>query len=177
MNWHDIFSYDANRGVLVWKVRPREWFKTHRAYSTVNARCVNKDAGTFSATNSGVPICVQIRLRKKTCMAHRIIWEMANGPIPEGMLVDHVDGNAWNNVLSNLRLATKAHNAYNSRRPRNNTSGHKGVSWNASRRKWVACIATNKKNRCLGAYASLEDAAAAYATAAKDERGSFARLG
>lgn len=41
---------------------------------------------------------------------HRLIYETFNGPIPEGMLVDHIDGNRSNNALSNLRLVTQSNN-------------------------------------------------------------------
>jgi len=44
---------------------------------------------------------------------HRVIWEEANGQIPDGMVVDHVDGDKTNNDLSNLRLATYSQNGHN----------------------------------------------------------------
>ena len=41
---------------------------------------------------------------------HRLIYETFNGPIPKGMLVDHIDGNRSNNALYNLRLVTQSDN-------------------------------------------------------------------
>lgn len=53
--------------------------------------------------------------------AHIIIWEAFNGPIPEGMVIDHIDGNRSNNKLSNLRLVTQSENMKNAQ-----INGHKG---------------------------------------------------
>lgn len=39
---------------------------------------------------------------------HRHVWEEAHGPIPDGYVVHHVDGNPLNNHLSNLQLVTRA---------------------------------------------------------------------
>lgn len=35
---------------------------------------------------------------------HRAVWEEANGPIPEGAVIHHIDGNPSNNALDNLML-------------------------------------------------------------------------
>lgn len=60
--------------------------------------------------------------------AHRYAWERENGPIPEGMQVDHI---CWNRACVNaqhLRLATRYENARNLSGPRaDNTSGYRGV--------------------------------------------------
>ncbi|MCU1197511.1 HNH endonuclease [Stenotrophomonas maltophilia] len=45
-----------------------------------------------------------------TWYAHRLVWEAAHGPIPEGMQIDHLDSNAGNNALSNLDLVTPQEN-------------------------------------------------------------------
>ena len=37
---------------------------------------------------------------------HRMIWENANGPIPDGMVIAHLDGDSSNNKLENLALMT-----------------------------------------------------------------------
>jgi hypothetical protein len=38
---------------------------------------------------------------------HRYIWEQANGPIPEGMVVRFLDGNKMNVTLDNLLLVSR----------------------------------------------------------------------
>ncbi|MBQ7023530.1 MAG: HNH endonuclease [Akkermansia sp.] len=54
-----------------------------------------------------------------TFLVHRLVWEVFNGPIPEGMTVNHKDENKLNNSLSNLELMTMAENAnYGSRNER-----------------------------------------------------------
>lgn len=52
---------------------------------------------------------------------HRLIWETFNGEIPEGMVIDHIDGNRKNNNISNLRLVSQADNMKNAQ-----ILGHKG---------------------------------------------------
>lgn len=39
-------------------------------------------------------------------MDHRVVWVIANGPIPEGYTINHKDGVKNNNALTNLELAT-----------------------------------------------------------------------
>lgn len=39
----------------------------------------------------------------KTVLVHRHVWEQANGPIPDGWVVHHVDLNPLNNELGNLQ--------------------------------------------------------------------------
>jgi DNA (cytosine-5)-methyltransferase 1 len=50
---------------------------------------------------------------KKVVRAHRIVWIAANGPIPEGLVVDHINRNRSDNRLSNLRLVDAQGNAAN----------------------------------------------------------------
>lgn len=52
---------------------------------------------------------------------HRLIYETFNGPIPENMCVDHIDGNRTNNALNNLRLVTQSDNMQNAMK-----NGHAG---------------------------------------------------
>lgn len=46
----------------------------------------------------------------KLCAVHRLVWMAFNGPIPEGMQVNHLDENPRNNSLSNLNLMTPKEN-------------------------------------------------------------------
>ena len=51
-----------------------------------------------------------LRTRKdhtgKLRMEHNLVWEKANGPIPEGMFIHHIDHNKTNNDIDNLQLVT-----------------------------------------------------------------------
>lgn len=42
---------------------------------------------------------------------HRVIWEAFYGPIPKGLVVDHIDGDRMNNSIDNLQLLTRAANS------------------------------------------------------------------
>lgn len=55
--------------------------------------------------------------------AHRLVWEIFNGEIEEGLEIDHKDGNKSNNSIGNLRKVTKKVNARNRSMMPNNTSG------------------------------------------------------
>ena len=63
---------------------------------------------------------------------HRIVWEAFNGPIPEGMEVNHVNECTWDNRLENLNLLT--HKENNNWGTRNKRAGN-GIA--KSRRKMV----------------------------------------
>jgi hypothetical protein len=40
-----------------------------------------------------------------------LVWEVANGPIPAGLEINHKDGNKQNNALGNLELVSAAQNS------------------------------------------------------------------
>lgn len=93
---------------------------------------------------------------------HRVIWEFVNGPIPEGMVVDHINGDRSDNRLVNLRLATPSQNAQNRQKSKNNSSGIKGISYHQRDKKWHAYIGVNRKQLYLGSYSSASEAENVY---------------
>jgi len=95
---------------------------------------------------------------------------------PDGVEVDHIDGDGLNNRRSNLRLASRAQNQKNKGRPISNSSGVKGVTWCAERGKWQAQISDANKHYNLGRFDKIEDAAAAYAAASAKFHGEFGRV-
>lgn len=64
---------------------------------------------------------IRLNINRHHYSAHRLVWEAFNGPIPEGMVIDHIDGNRKNNELINLRLVSQSDNMFNAQ-----LNGHKG---------------------------------------------------
>lgn len=91
-------------------------------------------------------------------------------------VTDHRDGDKLNNRRGNLRPCTYAGNNRNSKIPKNNTSGYKGVSQRTGSKLWVARIRYNYKNIYLGNFTDKIQAALAYNEAAVKYHGEFARL-
>ncbi len=114
---------------------------------------------------------IRVRREGREYRAHRIIWEMFNGPIPEGMLIDHIDGDTLNNRIENLRLATRQQNNANSvSRVKDMPKGVIRVS-----KRYRARIYINGKYTSLGMFDTIEEAEAAYNAKAKEIHGEFAK--
>jgi hypothetical protein len=107
--------------------------------------------------------------RSDVVFMHRVILNA-----PEGVDVDHINGNRLDNRKSNLRPVTRSQNIRKARPHQTNTSGFKGVSWCSTRRKWRAQIYTGQRNLYLGEFRTPEQAARVYNEAAKKYFGEFA---
>ena len=94
----------------------------------------------------------------------------------KGSDIDHIDGNGLNNQENNLRYSTHSQNMSNRGLDKNNKSGFKGVSWYQPSQKWQVKIAVQGKQKHLGYYSDIEEAARAYDAAAKELHGEFAWL-
>jgi hypothetical protein len=69
----------------------------------------------------------KIRFKSKTYSVHRVIYEMFFGEIPEGLCIDHINGDSCDNKISNLRLVSMAVNNRNRKQFDKNTTGVTGV--------------------------------------------------
>ena len=89
---------------------------------------------------------------------HRDIWIEANGDIPEGMCIDHINGDVEDNRLENLRCVTQSQNKHN--------SNFKGFSydkrWDRRHKPWKAKITIEGKEIYLGNHETMIDARSAY---------------
>lgn len=116
-----------------------------------------------------------IGIRGHNYHAHRLAWLVTHGHWPKEQ-IDHINGTPADNRIANLREATPSQNMWNSARPKNNTSGVKGVSWSAVYSKWAAAIKVERRNINLGMFATKQEAAEAYRAAARKFHGEFARF-
>lgn len=102
----------------------------------------------------------------------RYIHHDVAGKPKSPFVIDHIDGNPFNNQKENLRIVNQSTNTRNRNlKPnRNNTSGYLGI-YN-TRGKWRSHIKQNYKDYYLGTYDTAEEAHIAYRVAlALIERG------
>jgi hypothetical protein len=120
--------------------------------------CAKRDVATGYAARN---LPDRGRTRGGVVYMHRLVFERYHGPIPPGLVVDHIDRDPLNNRPDNLRAVTQADNMLNVGRRRNNTSGFTGVYWWKTRGMWRAQINLGSRPRSLGLFACPVEAAAA----------------
>lgn len=92
--------------------------------------------------------------------AHRVSFELANGPIPDGLLIDHICFNRACVNPDHLRLATRKQNhEHLTGAQRNSTTGIRGVY--RRRGRWFAKVGHNNKAYHLGYFDTAAEAEAA----------------
>ncbi|MBT9571084.1 MAG: HNH endonuclease [Pseudomonas umsongensis] len=103
----------------------------------------------------------EIRLLGGYYREHRVIYEILNGEIPDGMLIDHVNGIRTDNRIENLRLVDTLGNTRNNAKSAKNKTGHVGVSWCKAVGKWRAQIGVNNRQVWIGSFDDFDQAVAA----------------
>lgn len=174
--WGHYLTYNPDSGELRWKSRPETDFlrkSDHERWNILMAgsRAECKEYGAGGVENGSV-----FRLHRKTHRVHRVIWEMTHGPIPEGMVIDHINGDPFDNRVCNLRLATPMQNAWNSKRSAKSRHLVRGVRRIEKGGQWAAQITLNGKTINLGKYPTKGLAAVAYAKASLRMHGTFSPL-
>lgn len=106
--------------------------------------------------------------------AHRMAWALYYGEQPPKE-IDHINCIKNDNRIINLRACTRSQNQCNHTIRSDNTSGFKGVSWDSKRRKWIAMININKKQKNLGRFNNIDDAVRAVSMAREAYHADFCR--
>lgn len=138
-NWPDLFDYHPD-GYLISKVRrgrvkPGDIIRGHKT--------TRKDKEYL-----------QIAVNGYGYQLSRVVYEMFNGPIPDGYYIENADNSCAK--IEKLKLISKSECKLKSEV--NTTSGIKGVCWKKTRNKWVAQIEVNTIKHYLGYFDNINDA-------------------
>lgn len=91
--------------------------------------------------------------------AHRVAWELINGPISDGLFLDHRCSNRKCVNPAHLRVVTNAQNGqHRTVTNKNNTSGVRGVTWNKDKNAWQARAMLNGRDYFGGYHSTIEAA-------------------
>lgn len=135
----ELLYYDPETGVFTWRAP--------RGRAAVGSRAGTRGNGY-----------VRVRIEGVFYAAHRLAFLYVTGAFPPDC-VDHVNRDRSDNRWANLRQATRRENAGNKGIQRNNTSGHRGVSWFERSGKWRARGVSSGRQIHLGLFDSIEEAA------------------
>ncbi len=92
----------------------------------------------------------------KSKYVHHVVWEAFNGPIPNGLVIDHINSNRADNRLENLRLCTPSLNSLY------RTEEGVWISSKKGGKQYGAMLEGGKKRHWLGSYDTYEEAKEIY---------------
>lgn len=153
---HELFTYNAEEGCLYWKHRPPSHFRSKTAHTKFNNECAYNKVGHRSDGNGHTITTIQdINHPTKD-----IIWIWHYGNIPDGYIVDLIDGDGLNSRIANLKLYDKYFKAAQRKTSIRNTTGVRGVRWNEKYGHWAASLGYKRKDIYLGCSKNKDEAIA-----------------
>lgn len=96
---------------------------------------------------------------------------------PDGLVVDHINGDRLDNRKKNIRFVTIQQNNQNRSARHDNPSGHVGVVWNKEKGMWRAQIGIGRKTYHLGYFTEIADAVKARKQGEMFFFGDYRRMG
>lgn len=129
----NYFLYDPDSGVLMRFSKQNKKLPLRKPNKTRSG----KEYISFTFTKG--------RKNKRTMYAHTLIHFIVTGKwVPEGMCIDHIDGDGTNNRWENLRVVSLSANQLN-RHKTPSLSGYVGVHRETRCNKWFGKVTVNKK--------------------------------
>jgi hypothetical protein len=108
----------------------------------------------------------------KNKLLHRIVYENFGKDWNPNLSVDHIDTNPQNNCITNLRMATRQQQQFNTRVRKTNKLQLKGVE-QKSTNCFRARIVIDGKRTAIGYFKTKEEARQAYETKARELHGEY----
>jgi hypothetical protein len=163
-----LLRYEPETGRLFWLDRGIEWFTDFPNRSAL-AVCVTwnkRYAGREAFTSAGPWGHRFGSVLGVSLAAHRVVWALHHGQWPDKWL-DHINGDAGDNRIENMREVDAEQNARNAGRSKRNKSGVTGVRWYPQVNKWHVQIGVNGRNQHIGKFDNFDEAVCARAEAEK----------
>lgn len=172
---HRLLAYNTETGILTWKPRRLEDFPSAKHFQSWRAATANPEAGRGVIDKFGEKMYKQLCINGTKYLAHRVIWTMFRGEIPDGAWLDHINQDKWDNRVENLRLCNCSQSVWNRGRQKSRAEGMpRGVC--AVNGRFMANITHLKKRIYLGCFTTKEEASKVYQEAALKYHGEFACL-
>jgi hypothetical protein len=129
-------TWDYRDGELWWKERK-------------NGRMMDRPAGSFASKYR------QIEFNGRLYQMHRLIWLWHDKELVDGLVIDHIDSNRFNNRIENLQQISPGDNVRRSEYVKNPKGG---VYFHKVSQKWRAKVCRNYKDIHLGLFQTREEA-------------------
>lgn len=108
IKWSDYFIYSEDSPTCL------RWKNRNNCNNPKFRSNAGDPAGVKLFCKSGKPRAYQVYVKGSNYLVHRIIWCMINGEIDNLLVIDHIDGNGFNNNINNIRLVESEFNTRNS---------------------------------------------------------------
>lgn len=129
----------------------RFWSKVEKTDSCWNWTGTKSNGyGRMDRTKDGI---------SKQYLVHRVSFEMNNGPIPDGKVIDHICHNTLCVRPEHLQAVTQKQNTENRQGPsKRSTTGALGVWLNKRNQRWEARVVDRGIKYNVGSFGSVEEA-------------------
>jgi hypothetical protein len=142
---NELLILDPVTCKLYWRPRKLSEFTCQRLCNSWNTRRAGTEA--LACPNESGHLCGTFD--GEAIYAHKAVWAIFYGEWPK-IQIDHINHNAADNRIENLRLAPQSENVKNKKLYKRNKTGTSGVGFRNG--KWYATIKVGGRDKWLGTY-------------------------
>lgn len=148
-------QYTIDKNVTKIIINSKKYGLKHVLVDTDNIERIKQYTWFLKPTTQENKFYVQTKINKKNVYLHRFLTDC-----PNGLMVDHQNGNAFDNKICNLKICTSKENQENrlNSQKNNKSSGIRGITWHKKTNKWQVKICHNYKHFHIGLYSKIQDA-------------------